>query len=199
MVLLRRALARIILPGCLALIAGAAAQAADWQEWAGQHAGETEVKVDQEILDKYNFELKYADGSGSLSFKDLAESGKPFVLVWWLSDCPVCHMQLPYVQKLQNQVNDAKLDVRVVSICIDQDPADALSYVRQKGITFDVLSDPRGRRTDQKFRVKDMGTPVTYVFGKGATLKGSLSGYKQQYSRAVFTQLGIPEPTPVER
>jgi hypothetical protein len=84
--------------------------------------------------------------------------------------------------------------VRIVSIVIDQEADDALKYVQQKGITFDVLIDPRGRRTDAKYRIKDQGTPVTYVFGKGGTLEGSMSGFKQQYSRAIFADLGITVP-----
>jgi thiol-disulfide isomerase/thioredoxin len=190
----KRALARVILL-CLAALASAAPVRADWKEWAGERDSAAPVEVSQDILDKYDWELNYADGSGKLSFKDLAESGHPFVLVWWLSDCPVCHMQMPYVQKLQKEIEDNKLDVRIVSICIDQNSDDCLKYVREKGISFDVLLDPRGRRTDQKYRVKDMGTPVTYVFNKGGALEGSMSGFKQQYSRAVFTELGITVPT----
>lgn len=167
---------------------------ANWQEWAAGRDNSAPVEVSEEILSKYGWELNYVDGSGKLSFQDLAESGQAFVLVWWLSECPVCHMQLPYVQKLQKEITDNKLDIRVVSICIDQEEDGALKYMREKGISFDVLLDPRGRRTDQKYRVKEMGTPVTYIFNKGGVLEGSLSGFKQQYSRAIYTELGITPP-----
>jgi thiol-disulfide isomerase/thioredoxin len=168
---------------------------AAWQDWASQTAAMTPpVPVSQDVLDKYGFELDYADGSGKLSFKDLAESGHPFILVWWLSDCPVCHMQLPYVQQLQKQITENKLDLRIVSICIDDDTKSCLQYVKEKGITFDVLTDPHARRTDSKYRVKDFGTPTTYIFKPGGQFMEYLTGFKQQYSRAIYSQLGITPP-----
>jgi cytochrome oxidase Cu insertion factor (SCO1/SenC/PrrC family) len=186
-----RAVARVM-PLLAALVALAAAPAhANWQDWASERNADSRTEVSQDLLDKYGFELNYADGSGKVSFKDLAESGHPFILVWWLSDCPVCHMQLPYVQQLQKQITDNKLDLRIVSICIDDDTKDCLKYVKDKGITFDVLTDPHARATDSKYRVKDFGTPVTYVFKAGGVFAQSLSGFKQQYSRAVLSQLGI--------
>jgi thiol-disulfide isomerase/thioredoxin len=169
---------------------------ADWKDWAHERnsSSRTRTEVPQAILDKYGWELDYADGSGQVSFKELAESGQPFILVWWLSDCPVCHMQLPYVQKLQKQIEDNKLEVKLVSICIDQDAKQALKFVQQRGISFDVLLDPRGRRTNAKYRVKDLGTPVTYIFKSGGELADYLAGFKQNYSRDVLAKLGIAEP-----
>jgi cytochrome oxidase Cu insertion factor (SCO1/SenC/PrrC family) len=192
-----RAVARVML--LLATTAvlctlGLPAAQASWEDWASQRNADSRTPVSQEILDKYGFELDYADGSGKVSFKDLAESGHAFILVWWLSDCPVCHMQLPYVQQLQKQITDNKLDVRIVSICIDDDTKACLKYVNDKGITFDVLSDPHARRTDSKYRVKDFGTPVTYIFKPGGVYMQYLTGFKQQYSRAVLSQLGITLP-----
>lgn len=186
-------LVRAALLGALAIGAALQPASADWQSWANER-DDSRVEVSEEVLKKYDWTLEFADGSGKLSFKELAESGTPFVLVWWMSECPVCHMQLPYVQKLQKEIVENKLDVRVVSICIDQDESGALKYMREKGISFDVLIDPRGRRTDQKYRVKDQGTPVTYVFNAGGKLETSMSGFKQQYSRAVLGPLGITVP-----
>jgi peroxiredoxin len=179
----------------IALMSSVAATpaSADWQTWAKER-DDSRIEVSEEILKKYDWTLEFVDGSGKLSFKDLAESGKSFVLVWWMADCPVCHMQLPYVQKLHKEIIENKLDVRVVSICIDQDESAAMKYMREKAIGFDVLIDPRGRRTDQKYRIKDQGTPVTYVFSKGGKLETSMSGFKQQYSNLVFSSLGIKVP-----
>jgi thiol-disulfide isomerase/thioredoxin len=180
----------------MALGLGAPRAHADWKDWASERnsSSRTPVKVPQALLDKYGWELEYADGSGKSTFKDLAESGAPFVLVWWLSDCPVCHMQLPYVQKLQKQIEDNQLEVKIISICIDQDAKQALKFVQQRGISFDVLLDPRARRTNTKYRVKDLGTPVTYIFKSGGELVDYMTGFKQNYTQAVLSKLGIVEP-----
>jgi len=51
------------------------------------------------------------------------------------------------------------MSVRVVSICVDDASDDCLKYVKDKGITFDVLFDGHARKTDAKYHVEDLGTP----------------------------------------
>ena len=142
----------------------------------------------------YDFTLPYLEGEGSLSFKELAESGQPFVLVWWLSECPVCHLQLPYVQKLEKLVEDGKADVRIITINIDQGDDDCRAYVKEKGCNFEVLRDERCRRTDRQFKVQDKGTPVTYVFKAGGELVDYMSGWTSEFPSKVLKMLDLPVP-----
>src|SRR5690348_1041255 len=97
----------------IALAAVSSARAQD-TSWADEHkrprADAPPPVADNPAWEKYDFELNYADGTGKVRFKDLAASGQPFVLVWWLTDCPICHMQMPYIQKLQSMVDKGDVD-----------------------------------------------------------------------------------------
>jgi thiol-disulfide isomerase/thioredoxin len=149
---------------------------------------------DKPSWEKYAFSLKEADGSGNVTFADLARTGDPFVLVWWLSDCPVCHMQMPYVQQLARLGKDQSVDIQVIGINIDDRDRDCDAYMREKKLSFNVLRDPRGRGTDRHYDVRDEGTPLTYVFKGGGEFAGKLSGYTKNYPKRVLEMLGLSMP-----
>lgn len=149
--------------------------------------------------EKWAFFLPTHDGSNTVSFNNLARSGKPFVIVWWQSDCPVCHLQLPYVQQLSKMVERGEADMQIVSVNIDTSDADCASYIKDKGISFSVLRDPRARRTDQTYKVRDNGTPVTYVFKSGGVPAGHFAGFKKGFPEHVLDLVGqqpAAEPAP---
>jgi thiol-disulfide isomerase/thioredoxin len=157
-------------------------------------ADKPSVIEDKASWDKYAFNLKVAGGSDNVSFADLARSGEPFVLVWWLSDCPVCHMQMPYVQQLARLGQDKQAALKVVGINIDDRDRDCDAYMREKKLSFNVLRDPHGRGTDRHYDVRDEGTPLTYVFKAGGEYAGKLSGYTKNYPKRVFELLGMSMP-----
>ena len=144
--------------------------------------------------DYYAFELNYIRDAGSLSFRELAESGKPFVLVWWLTDCQLCRMQMPYVQALYNSIEDNELDVYLVSINVDDRERDVRSYIAESGLSIPVLYDMHGRKTGKTYSLRELGTPLTYVFGSGGELIDTMSGYKAGYVKAVLDLLDIKLP-----
>jgi thiol-disulfide isomerase/thioredoxin len=194
---------------CILLLPGQAAQADDWEREASQSARENaehesghhhsarESSVDtRSARERFAFNLPYAGKDEYLSFDDLCDSGDPFVLVWWLSDCPVCHLQLPYVQKLQAMVEEGKADLRVVSINIDYGTEDCLEFCEERSISFEVLHDARCRRTDAGFRIDDMGTPSTYVFKPGGELVDRISGWTSGYPEKVLKALGLEPNEP---
>lgn len=152
------------------------------------------IVEEKESWKKYSFNLKLADGSGNVTFDDLARSGHAFVLVWWLSDCPVCHMQMPYVQQLARLGDDKNVDVKVVGINIDDTDRDCNDYIREKKLNFNVLRDPHGRGTDNHYGIRNEGTPMTYVFKSGGDFAGKLSGYTKNYPSKVLGMLGIKMP-----
>jgi thiol-disulfide isomerase/thioredoxin len=149
---------------------------------------------DQESWKKYSFALPYADGTGNLRFVDLARSGRPFVLVWWLSDCPVCNMEMPYVQQLARMGDDKKVDVWVVGINMDDTDNTCNRFIKDKKIVFNIVRDPHGRKTDDKYGVRNEGTPMTYIFKPGGEYVGKLSGYTKNFPARVLDMLDIPVP-----
>lgn len=149
--------------------------------------------------DKYAFELPYINGKGKLSFAELADSGKPFLVFFWRTDCPLCHMQMPYVQQLQRLIEDGKADLRIVSICVDDTTGDALGFIEEKGLTFEVLHDGHGRRMEDKYHPQDIGLPLTYAFKKGGEYVDYLTGFRSGYAKAVLQLLDIPLPDELKK
>jgi len=184
-------LVALLLAVCPLLLPASAAYA----EWTDHADPLVPAVPDDPAWDKYAFELPYVSGEGKLSFHELARSGQPFVLYWWLTDCPMCHLQMPYVQQLYNQSAERELGIRVVSICIDSDKQDCLPYIEEKKLKFEVLFDGHSRRTDEKFMVRDQGTPLTYVFAAGGVPAGKLSGYTSTYAKEVMELLQIEPET----
>lgn len=142
----------------------------------------------------YAFDLDYVNEAGGLSFEELARSGRPFVLVWWLADCQLCRMQMPYVQELNNSIREHGLELYLVSINIDDRERDCRSYITETGLTVPVLWDMHGRRTDRAYGLRELGTPLTYVFGEGGEFIDTITGYKSGYQDAVLGLLDIEVP-----
>ncbi|MEZ5336661.1 MAG: TlpA disulfide reductase family protein [bacterium] len=158
---------------------------------SAQQEGETHSNPDWE---HYAFDLDYVNDAGGLSFEELARSNKPFVLVWWLTNCQLCKMQMPYVQELNDSIREHELELYLVSINIDDRERDCRSYLAESGLSIPVLWDMHGRRTDKGYGLKELGTPVTYVFGAGGEFIDTITGYKPGYSEAVLKLLDIPVP-----
>lgn len=149
--------------------------------------------------DKYAFELPHIDGKGKLSFADLAECGKPFLVFFWRTDCPLCHMQMPYVQQLQRLIEDGKVDLRIVSVCVDDTTDEALQFIEEKGLTFEVLQDGHGRRMESKYHLQDIGLPLTYAFKPGGEFVDYLTGFRSGYAKNVLQLLDLPLPDELKK
>lgn len=81
-----------------------------------------------------HFTLTTLDGN---PIPPTAYQGKAILLNFWAPWCPPCKMEIPWLQKLQNQ-NPGKL----VVVGVVADPtqyARAAAYMRQKGITYPLV------------------------------------------------------------
>lgn len=183
-----------VLLGVFAILGGPAAGLAQggWAQVADDYA--QEQPEDNPAWEEYAFTLDYVDGSGQLSFAEIARGGQPFVLFFWLSDCPLCHLQLPYVQQLKNMVEEHELALRVVAINVDHDPRECRRYVEEKEPTFELLIDPRVRHTDEAFNVGDLGCPLTYVFDERGEFVDYLTGFRSRLPLSVLKMLEIEVP-----
>jgi cytochrome oxidase Cu insertion factor (SCO1/SenC/PrrC family) len=174
----------------LAFTLAALPASADWQGLSQK----TQTAPSNPAWEEYAFDLPYADDSGRLTFEELAKSGQPFILVWWLTDCPLCNLELPYVEQLKKQSDEYGLGVRVISICVDDDKDTCLDYMQEKGMTFEVLFDQHARRTDDSYSVSDLGTPLTYVFDSNGEFVDYLTGFRSEYAKSIYKMLGITPP-----
>lgn len=194
--LLKYGLKVSLLVAAVALAMGTQARA-DWETHEDPEAEPVEIEYNPE-WEKYAFELPHANGPGNVSFEQLAKGGQPFVLYWWLADCPLCHLQMPYVQQFKKLVDEHDMGIRVVSICVDDKLESCSDYIREKDLAFETLFDQRARKTNDKFKVKEHGTPLTYVFAGGGEMVEYMTGFRSNYSKSVLKLLGIPYPEGME-
>ena len=184
---------------CSAAFAGPAIAQSDWQDVADEHAEQVadeseQLAQDNPAWEQYAFTLERLSADGELSFVDLASGGVPFVIFFWITDCPLCHLQLPLVQQFQDTIDTHTLDLRVVAINLDPSDKDALLFYEEKGATFELLFDPRARYTDEAFHLNELGCPLTYVFDGNGELVDYLTGYRAQLETTVLKMLDIEIP-----
>jgi len=186
-------LGRLVLMAVAVLLAlaGSAAAQDSWQDLADEA---TQVEDDNPAWEQYAFTLESLVSDGEVSFVDLARDGQPFVLIFWLMDCPLCHLQLPLVQQLQETTDRHSLGLRVVAINLDHSGKEASDFYEEKGMTFELLHDPRARYTDEAFHISDLGCPLVYVFDSEGELVDYLTGYRAQLEKSVFRLLDIEMP-----
>lgn len=151
-------------------------------------------EVEHPEWEEWVFELDHADQTGALSFADIAGTGEPFVLFFWLADCSLCHLQLPYVQQLENTIAEYALPLRVVTINLDGREVDVPEMLEEYKTTFTCLRDPRGRRTDEAYRLSELGTPLTYLFDEDGLMVEYVTGFKRGYTQYVLDTFGLELP-----
>jgi len=188
----------ILLMFAAALLCQGAAWA-DWQDAADRHADENAAVEDNPAWDDYAFNLDYADGSGSLTFLDLARTQKPFVLFFWLTDCPVCHLQMPYVKMFDEAIRRNDIELKIVAVNLDEDAKEALEMFKDKNLKFDLLIDPRARRTDKTYDLRETGTPVAFVFDSAGMMVKSLDGFHSDLGYQVLTLLEMEIPDELKK
>ncbi len=63
-------------------------------------------------------------------------NNKYVIVQVWASWCPYCHKQNANMQKLYEQTRDT--DLRILTLSVDQNPANAEKYVKVNGVGFPV-------------------------------------------------------------
>lgn len=88
-------------------------------------------------------------------------SGRTALINVWATWCVPCRAELPYVQRLHEALA-GRTDVAVISISIDEKPADARGFVKKHGLTFPVLLGPEFVET-HFLASGGLGIPVSWL------------------------------------
>ncbi|MDP4147615.1 MAG: TlpA disulfide reductase family protein [Bacillota bacterium] len=83
-----------------------------------------------------DFKLKGIDGK-EVSLNDF--KGKKVYLNFWASWCPPCKAEMPEIEKLYEETKDS--DVVILAVSVDQNPEDAVNFIKSNNYTFKVLLD----------------------------------------------------------
>lgn len=127
------------------------------------------------------------------SIEDYA--GDVVLLNIWATWCGPCRIEMPEIQALHSDFGPEGL--RVVAVSIDVAEArDAIpGFVRDYGLTFEVLHDPRG---DIQRLYQTTGVPETFVIGRDGVIRKKVVGavrWNSEANRALVRQL-LNEPRP---
>ena len=125
-------------------------------------------------------ELQYLDGR-KFSLKEERKKG-PVVAVFFKVSCPVCHMALPYLDRIFRAY--AKSGTFTFLGVSQDNAADTQAFIRQFNLTFPMLLDPVG-----KYPVSNAygltNVPTTFLISP----EGEIEFSTVSWSRADIEQL----------
>jgi len=135
------------------------------------------------------------DGSGRT--RSLADFRDSVVLLnVWATWCLPCREEMPSIQALHERYGGRGL--KVVAVSVDDPGAEAAirDFVREYGLTFEILHEPSGaiQRAYQT-----TGVPETFVIGRDGIIQRKENGHRDWNSpanRALIARLiGVPADT----
>lgn len=121
--------------------------------------------------------------------------GQVVLLNVWATWCPPCRQEMPSIERLQQAYGPRGL--RIVAVSVDDAGQEKTirDFVRQYGLTFEILHDPSGgiQRSYQT-----TGIPETFIIGRDGLIRKKQIGAADWSSpdvRALITEL-LAEPAP---
>ncbi len=102
------------------------------------------------------------------SYSLLADSRRPLLVHFWASWCPVCKLEQESIQAISE-------DYPVITIAMQSGEANEIAeYMRQQGLQFPVINDPRGRLS-RRFGVR--AVPSSFIVADNNTIVFRETGY----------------------
>ena len=120
-------------------------------------------------------------------------SDKVVLLNVWATWCEPCRVEMPSIEKLHKEF--ASKGLAVVAISVDDPGAEQriLDFVKEYGLTFEVLHDPR-QATTRNYQIT--GYPETFIIARDGTIRRKLIGaadWSSDANRALIRELlGLP-------
>lgn len=117
----------------------------------------------------YNFTIKDLNGN-KLSFDQF--KGKVVFLNLWATWCGPCRAEMPTIQRLYNETDNANIVFVMLSIDRDKDKDKIIKYLKDKSFTFPVYQ-PSGYLADQ---LQVPTIPTTFVISKDGKIAATEIG-----------------------
>ena len=103
---------------------------------------------------------------------DLADlKGRVVMVNFWATWCPPCRAELDSMQRLYQ--NPPGKNFQMLTVLVNDSPANAAKMVRKKGYNFPVLLDPEGS-VGQRYGIT--GVPETFIIDSGGILQEKTIG-----------------------
>jgi cytochrome c biogenesis protein CcmG, thiol:disulfide interchange protein DsbE len=120
--------------------------------------------------------------------------GQVLMINVWATWCLPCRVEMPSIEALNKEY--APKGLKIIAVSIDDpgtEPA-IRAFVKQYGLTFEVLHDPQGKISD----LYDVtGYPETFIVGKDGVIRKKLmsaTDWNSPDARSLVDRL-ISEPT----
>jgi cytochrome c biogenesis protein CcmG, thiol:disulfide interchange protein DsbE len=104
--------------------------------------------------------------------KTLADyRGKVLMINVWATWCLPCRVEMPSIEALNKEY--AQKGLKIVAVSIDDPGTDSTirAFVKQYGLTFEVLHDPQARISEA---YDITGYPETFILGKDGVIRRKL-------------------------
>ncbi|HPE60732.1 MAG TPA: TlpA disulfide reductase family protein [Thiolinea sp.] len=94
---------------------------------------------------------------------DTAEiKGKPYMVVFWATDCPGCVKEIPHLVELYDEMNPKGLEI--IGVAMPHDEVSAIKTMRsQRDMRWDLVFDETGAISKEFGGVKV--TPTSFLIG----------------------------------
>ena len=116
-----------------------------------------------------DFELESLDG-GWVRLSTL--KGFVVFLNFWATWCPPCRQEMPSMERLESRYSSR--GVRIVAVDLQESRRDVEAFVKELGLSFQVLLDPLGE-VGATYGVR--GLPTTYIISRdGFVVAGRVGG-----------------------
>jgi peroxiredoxin len=115
--------------------------------------------------------------------------GKVLLINVWATWCEPCRVEMPSIEKLHREF--ASQGLAVVAISVDDAGAEERirDFVKELGLTFEVLHDP-GQVTTRNYQI--VAYPETFVVARDGTIRRKLIGaadWSSEANRALMREL----------
>jgi thiol-disulfide isomerase/thioredoxin len=125
--------------------------------------------------------------------KSLADySGKVLMINIWATWCAPCRVEMPSIEELHRAYDDKGLKILAISVDDPGTEPQIRSFVRQYGLTFEVLHDPGGQEGRVSRDYQTTGYPETVIIGRDGIIRRKLLGahnWNSAENRALIDRL----------
>ncbi|MFL5560049.1 MAG: redoxin domain-containing protein [Gemmatimonadaceae bacterium] len=130
------------------------------------------------------------DLGDSAPAKTLASyKGDVVLLNIWATWCAPCRAEMPSIEKLHREFGPRGLKIVAVSVDDPGQQKAIRDFVRELGLTFEILQDPTH---DIQKAYQTTGVPETFVLGRDGVIRKKIIGatdWSSQGTRALVAQL----------
>ena len=125
--------------------------------------------------------------------KTLADyRGNVLMINIWATWCAPCRVEMPSIEELHRAYKDKGLRILAISVDDAGSEPQIRSFVKEYGLSFEVLHDPKGQEGEVSRDYQTTGYPETVIVGRDGVIRKKLLGahdWNSPENRALIDRL----------